>query len=264
MRRRARALVALGVAIAAASAAGLAQQRRIALDALRSGIELAGPDVRALQADDFQNPGMLWVERGAQLWRAAPSAGAKPCAGCHDDAARSMRDVAPRYPKFDATLGRVVNLEARINACRTARQGESAWRDESEALLAASAYVAHQSRGLAKRVSIEGPARATFEAGRALYERRMGQMNLACTQCHDQQWGRRLLAETISQGHSNAYPIYRLEWQTVGSLARRFRSCLSGIRAEMWPYGAEEYLQLELYLAWRGAGLPLETPGVRR
>jgi len=89
-------------------------------------------------------------------------------------------------------------------------------------------------------------------------------MNLACAQCHDANWGRKLAAETISQGHATAYPAYRLEWQTLGSVARRFRSCLSGIRAEMLPYGAQESLDLELYLAWRAAGLAIETPGVRR
>jgi len=73
-------------------------------------------------------------------------------------------------------------------------------------------------------------------------------------------WGKRLLSETISQGQPNAYPAYRLEWQTLGSLERRMRACLSGIRAEMLPYASPEYLDLELYLAWRAQGLPVETP----
>jgi len=89
-------------------------------------------------------------------------------------------------------------------------------------------------------------------------------MNLACAHCHDRNWGRQLLAETISQGHGNAYPAYRLEWQSAGSLQRRMRACYFGLRAEMPPYGAQELLDLELYLAWRASGLPVETPGVRR
>jgi sulfur-oxidizing protein SoxA len=36
------------------------------------------------------------------------------------------------------------------------------------------------------------------------------------------------------------------------------------VRAEIPDYGAQELLELELYLAWRGNGLPVETPGVRR
>jgi L-cysteine S-thiosulfotransferase len=231
----------------------------------RSGITFAGPDVRALQADDFQNPGMLWVERGARLWRDQAGAANSACASCHGDAGTSMRGVATRYPKHDAALGRVVNLEGRINACRVTHQRAKPWTYESDELLASTAYVAHQSRGMPLSIDIEaGAMRALHDRGRALYTMRMGQMNFACTQCHDGLVGRRLLAETISEGHPNAYPIYRLEWQTVGSLQRRLRACLSGIRAEMWPYGADEYLALEVFLAGRARGLAMETPGVRR
>ena len=113
-------------------------------------------------------------------------------------------------------------------------------------------------------VSIDGPARQHFETGEKLYYQRRGQLNLSCAQCHNENWGRKLGPETISQGHPNAYPVYRLEWQTLGSLQRRFRSCLSGIRAEMLPGGSPELVDLELYLAWRANGLAVETPGVRR
>ena len=92
-----------------------------------------------------------------------------------------------------------------------------------------------------------------------LYERRIGQMNLACLYCHEQNAGRRLLAETISQGHSNAYPIYRLEWQALGSLQRRLRACYSGVRAELPAYNAPDLLDLSLFLAWRGEGLAVHV-----
>src|SRR5437588_119667 len=107
-------------------------------------------------------------------------------------------------------------------------------------------------------------AGAAFERGRTFYNSRHGQMNLSCAQCHDGNWGKRLYAETVSQGHGNAFPAYRLEWQTLGSLQRRIRACLFGIRAEMPRPGAPELTDMELYLAWRAQGLPLEAPGVRR
>ena len=135
---------------------------------------------------------------------------------------------------------------------------------ESDDLLSLTAFVAHQSYGMPLAVSIDGPARATFDRGRDFYFQRHGQMNLACTQCHDENWGKRLLGETISQGHGNDFPAYRLEWQALGSLQRRIRACLFGIRAEMPPPGAPELTDLELFLAWRGQGLPIEAPGVRR
>jgi L-cysteine S-thiosulfotransferase len=131
-------------------------------------------------------------------------------------------------------------------------------------LLALTTYVGYQSRGLASRIIIDENNRAQFTRGATLYRQRMGQMNLACTHCHDQSAGKTLLAEKISEGHPNAYPIYRLEWQSVGSLHRRLRSCMVGVRAEPFAAGGEEYLALELYLAWRAGGLAIETPGVRR
>ena len=242
--------------------AAQAQQRALPLDVLRSGIEFAGADVRSMQSDDLANPGFLWVERGEKLWN--ESAGSSSCASCHSDASASMRGVAARYPAFDAASGAVLDLEARINDCRVRRQKQNALARESDDLLGLTAYVALQSKGLATAARIDGPARAAFDRGRAFYSQRHGQMNLSCAQCHDQNWGKRLYAETLSQGHGNAFPAYKLEWQTLGSLQRRIRACLFGIRAEMPPAGAQELTDLELFLAWRAQGLPLEAPGVRR
>jgi sulfur-oxidizing protein SoxA len=244
--------------------AAVAQERPIALSALRSGIEFAGADVRAMQADAAANPGMLWVGRGEVLWNVAAGAAGHTCASCHGDARASMRGVAARYPMADAASGEVMDIEARIAACRITRQRAAPLPRESDDLLALSAFVAWQSRGMPVAVSIDGPARASFERGRAFYAQRHGQMNLACTHCHDRNWGKTLLLETISQGHPNAFPAYRLEWQGAGSLQRRIRACLFGVRAQMPPPGASELTDVELYLGWRAQGLPLEAPGVRR
>lgn len=249
-------------AIFLASLASAAEPQRPT--SLKSGIEFASADIRALQADDFANPGMLWVARGEKLWREPAGKESKSCASCHGDVKAGMRGVATRYPLIDTATARLINLEGRIMQCRERRQQAEPLRYESDELLALTAYVAQQSRGMPVNVTIDWQNRRNFEAGRALYYRRVGQLNLSCAQCHAANWGKQLGPETISQGHGNAYPIYRLEWQTVGSLHRRFRSCLSGVRAEMLPYGAPQYLDLELFLAWRASGLPIETPGVRR
>jgi sulfur-oxidizing protein SoxA len=254
----------LAVIVACCAGTANAQERVLPLSELRSGVTFAGANVRAMQADELANPGMLWVERGEKLWNAQSDGGGKACASCHGAAQTSMHGVAATYPKYDADASAVLDLEARINDCRVRRQQAPALARESEDLLALSAFVAYQSRGVPLAVSIEGPARATFDRGREFYFQRHGQMNLACTQCHDQNWGKRLLGETISQGHPTAFPGYRLEWQTLGSLQRRLRACLFGIRAEMPQPGAPELTDLELYLAWRAQGLPLEAPGVRR
>lgn len=247
----------------AASSIG-AQERAIPLDKLQSGAAFMSADLRAQQADDFANPGMLWVERGAKLWTQAAGAGGKACADCHQDARVSMKGVAARYPARDRESGRLFNTADRILQCRTERQSAARPAWESEELLSLTAFVAHQSRGIPINATIDEPTRPHFEAGRVFFDRRIGQLNISCAHCHDAQWDRTLYAETISQGHPNAYPVYRLDWQTLGSLERRFRACLSGIRAEMLPYGAPAYRDLELYLVWRAQGMRVETPGVRR
>ncbi|MES2565150.1 MAG: sulfur oxidation c-type cytochrome SoxA [Pseudomonadota bacterium] len=231
---------------------------------LKQGSEFTSPENRALQADDFANPGMLWVTRGERLWKQAAGASGKSCASCHDDAAKSMKGVATRYPRVDPGAARLINIAGRINLCRERNQSASPFALESDELLALSTYVTHQSRGLPMNITLDLNNAQGFERGRDRYYRRMGQMNLACAHCHDRNWGRTLLFERISQGHGTGFPAYKQDWQTVGSLERRLRACYSGLRAEMPPYGARELVELELFLAWRANGLEIEAPGVRR
>ncbi|HEX8164538.1 MAG TPA: sulfur oxidation c-type cytochrome SoxA [Beijerinckiaceae bacterium] len=220
-------------------------------------------ETQEMQRDDTANPGMLWVREGEALWNRKAGPSERACADCHGDAKVSMRGVAARYPAFDEEAGRPINLEQRINACRSERQGAKPLPYESQELLAVTAYVAHQSRGL--RIAPPRDERlAPFrERGRALYETRQGQLNLSCALCHDDNSGRRLAAAPIPQAHPTGYPLYRLEWQGLGSLQRRLRNCLVGMRAEAYPYGAPEYVDLELYLAARAADMTIETPAVR-
>lgn len=228
----------------------------------KNGSEFQSADVRALQADDFANPMALWVERGKALW--SREYRGRSCAACHGDAAKSMKGVAARYPKYDAGAGAVIDLGRRLNGCIVGGLGAPKLAPESDDLLGLEAYIALQSRGMPMEVSIEGPAHATWEAGRDLYFKRIGQLGLACTNCHDASWGKTLLAETVSQGQPTGWPAYRLEWQRPGSLQRRLRACFYGVRAAMPAFGSSDLVALELYLAWRARGLPLEAPAVRR
>jgi sulfur-oxidizing protein SoxA len=234
------------------------------LSVVKSGRDFQGANVQQMQADDFANPGMLWVARGEALWSTRAGVAQKSCSDCHGDAAMSMKGVAPRYPAFDTSLNTLLNLEGRINECRRRHQGAEPLAYESDELLGLTTYVANASRGLPLKANIDGPARAWFDKGRALYYQRQGQMNLACNHCHEQNWGRKLLGETVSQGQPNGYPAYRLEWQKSGSLHRRLRACYYGVRAELPAYGSDDLRALELFLAWRAQGLVTETPAVRR
>jgi len=177
------------VLLACWAASAVAQTRAIPATDLRSGLSFGSAELRAMQADDFANPGMLWVERGEKLWQTPAGTAGRTCASCHVDPATSMKGVAARYPALDAKAGRVIDLEGRINACRTSRQQAPSLAAESEDLLALTAFIAYHSRGLPLSVAIGEGARTTFEQGRDLYYVRHGQMNLSCADCHERTGG---------------------------------------------------------------------------
>jgi sulfur-oxidizing protein SoxA len=235
----------------------------IPLPERRSGYEFMSRETRAMQDDDTGNPGTLWMLDGEALWKRKAGTADRACSDCHGDARESMKAVAARYPAFDPALRRPVNLEQRINTCRVGRQKAPALAYESKDLLALTAYVARQSRGLPIAIAIDARTRPFLEAGREAFFRRQGQLNLGCAQCHDGHWSGKLAGTPITQAHPTGYPLYRLEWQGLGSLERRLRGCLAGLRAESYPYGAPELVDLELYLMWRANGMKIETPAVR-
>jgi sulfur-oxidizing protein SoxA len=229
----------------------------------RSGLLDMRPEAQAMQRDDSMNPGMLWVLDGEALWQRKPSTGAQACADCHGDAAASMRGVAARYPAWDEARNEPIDLAGRIMQCRESRQNAPSLTRESHDLLALSSFIAHQSRGLPIAPPEDAGMRATRAIGQSLYKTRLGQLDLSCAQCHDDLAGRRLAGSTIPQGHPTGYPIYRLEWQALGSLQRRLRGCMTGVRAEPFAYGSAEFIAIEAYLMERARGMALETPAIR-
>jgi sulfur-oxidizing protein SoxA len=232
-----------------------------AVDKRRSGYQDMGEALQKMQDDDTANPGMLFVQLGEQLWAKPAGAANKSCADCH--AAGSMKGVAARYPAIAKATDQPVDLEGRINLCRTVHQQAEPFALENRELLSLEAYVAHQSRGQ-PIAPPDDPRLGPFRAqGAEIYRRRQGQLNLSCAICHDDNAGKKLAGVTIPEAHPTGYPIYRLEWQSLGSLKRRLRNCLVGNRAEAYAYDAPEYVALEIYLMDRAKGMVLEAPGVR-
>jgi L-cysteine S-thiosulfotransferase len=261
--RSARKIAVAALLIAAGSAVSALSATEIPPAQHRSGYSFMSPDTQAIQDDDTANPGVLSVLDGETLWKSKTGAAAKACADCHDDARSSMHGVAARYPAFDQALGRPVDLEQRVNLCRVRHQQATPLPYESRDLLALTTFVAQQSRGVAIETGADPQLKPFVARGHDLFMQRQGQLNLGCTNCHDDNWDKRLAGSAITQAQPTGYPLYRLEWQSVGSLQRRLRSCISGIRAQPYDYGAPELVDLELYLMSRARGMTIETPAVR-
>jgi L-cysteine S-thiosulfotransferase len=254
-----RVIAATFICVVATGAAGVAQNA----DSRRSGFDFMSRESQAMQKDDTANPGMLSMLDGEALWNARAGRAGKSCADCHGDAATSMKGVAARYPAFSAEHRRPLDLQGRVNACRETRQQASPFAWEGKELLALAVYIGNQSRGMPITPPDDPQLEPFRKRGEALYNQRLGQLNFSCANCHDDNAGQKLASAVIPQAHPTGYPIYRLEWQGLGSLQRRLRGCFTGVRAEPYAYGAEEYVELELFLMSRAKGMEVETPAIR-
>jgi L-cysteine S-thiosulfotransferase len=258
---------------AALGASGIAAQERKSypprdsdnpLNELISGYEFSPIKIRSDQDDDFDNPGFAWISRGETLWSEVDGTAGKSCASCHNNPGETMRGAGNSYPKLQEAAKGVINLEQRINLCRQTNMKAQVWPYGSDALLGMTAYIKLQARTVPVDVKTDGPAKPVFEQGKTLYNTRMGQLGMSCAHCHNDHYGDNYRAEVLSQGHSNGFPAYQTKTRTFISLHQRLRNCMRDMRAEPFEVGSPELVALELYLAWRGKGLPVETPAVRR
>lgn len=234
------------------------------LSEIISGYEFRGESIRQMQDDDFENPGYLLMEEGADLWASADGSEGKSCADCHGDV-ENMVGVGSTYPKMmgEGENRTLRNIENQINTCRTDQMGAEAWRYDSDELLGMTVLVRNQDNGEPVNVAIDGDAADWFSRGEELYYSRVGQLDMSCAHCHEDNYGMYIRADHLSQGQINGFPTYRLKWSGVGSTHRRFSGCIKNIRGVPYAKGSDEFLALELYLSWRGQGLPVETPAVR-
>jgi sulfur-oxidizing protein SoxA len=235
------------------------------LDEVLSGWLYRTDETRMLETDTFENPGMLEVDDGADLWNTVDGSAGKSCASCHGDAEESMAGVGASYPKWDEASNRPINVELQINKCRTEEMGAEAYKFDAPEQKALTAYVKHQSLGTPMAINLaEGHMQSWWDRGNELYYTRTGQLNLSCASCHEQNNGNYIRADHLSQGNVNGFPTYRLKQAKLISLHNRFRGCIRDTRAEFPAAFSDELMALEVYVTWRGTGLSVETPAVRQ
>ncbi len=229
-----------------------------------SGQAFLSPSLKAIQNDPSTNPVSLWLEQGRALW--AGRAGQASCTQCHGDI-QKMRPSATHFPKWSVSQQKLINLEDQILTCseRTPRPLKGL---ENADVLALSALLHQTSAGLSFQMAPKDEEKERWQLelneGAKLFTMRMGRMNLACTHCHDLNIGKTMRADVISPGHPTGFPIFKLSWQSMGSIDRRLRACYSGVQAEVPAPGSPELRQLELFLKSRAQGMPIEEPSLRR
>jgi L-cysteine S-thiosulfotransferase len=233
------------------------------LTEIYSGWVFRTDETQALQMDDFDNPGMVFVDLGMDQWNAVEGSEGKSCASCHEDVETSMKGVRAVYPKWNETAGEVRTLAHQINDCRENQMGADKWKYDGGDMANMEALISVQSRGMPVNVAIDGPVQAAWEAGKEIYYTRFGQLELSCANCHEENYGNMIRADHLSQGQINGFPVYRLKNAKLNTSHARFKGCIRDTRAETFKPGSPEFVALELYVASRGNGLSVEGPSVR-
>ena len=232
------------------------------MDEVISGWHFRGDETRLMQADDFDNPGMIFVEQARDAWNEVEGTEAKSCASCHNEP-ESLAGVRAVYPKWNEEAGEVRTLEMQVNDCRVNQMGAEELKYTSVPMQSMVSLISSVSRGMPVNVAIDGPAQETWEKGKEIYYTRFGQLELACANCHEDNYGNMIRADHLSQGQINGFPVYRLKNTKLNAAHDRFKGCIRDTRAETFAPGSPEFVALELYVASRGNGLSVEGPSVR-
>ncbi len=232
------------------------------LSTIYSGWRFRTPETQALEMDDFDNPGMIFVDQAMDTYAEVDGEAGESCASCHGDVA-SFEGLRTRMPKVNAE-GELWSMEDYINDCRTNRMKAEPWKWSGAEMQGMVALIAHQSRGMPMDVAIDGPAEPYWQKGKEIYYTRFGQLELSCANCHEDNYGNMIRADHLSQGQINGFPTYRLKQAKLISQHNRFKGCIRDTRAETFAEGSDEFRALELYVASRGNGLSVETPAVRQ
>jgi len=180
-----------------------------------------------------------------------------------EDGFLRSRGLRAELPNWNEEKGEVYTAEMYVNDCVTERMGLEAWGWNSQGMRNMTALIASVSRGLPINVATDGPAAEMWEKGKEIYYTRFGQLELACANCHEDNYGMMIRADHLSQGQTNGFPVYRLKQANLVSVQNRFRGCVRDTRAHTFDIGSDEFIALELYVASRGNGLMVEGPSVR-
>ena len=214
--------------------------------------------------DPIENPGMWAVDKAQELWKQAGAAD-KSCNSCHRDANAEFKTWAASMPKWEPRLSKVLGVEEFVTRHAKATTGAN-WLMETEENRAISVYLHNLANGAPIAIDTKSAAsKAAIKRGKALSERKLGELNFACTDCHGKSANHWIRGQWLGEpkGQYDHFPTWRTSLLTIWDIRQRFQWCQVNIRADELPPDAKEYGDLELYLASQNEGLKLSVPGIR-
>lgn len=212
------------------------------------------------------HPGHMAVDEGEAMVKKL--AGRDPAfLTCLGEGSTDLKGKAAAYPKHDATLGRIVSVESRIEYCAKNVLNEEI-KLGTPPNNKISVYFRSLSSGAPIRVDLSDPkVMEAFRRGEKLYNTKIGQLNFACASCHSPGsiMGHKLRGEipTSSFGDMAHYPTYRTTVNMLESVHERFMRCQTQMRAVPAKPGDPVYFDLEVFMTVMSNGYPVSVPSAR-
>ena len=231
------------------------------VDTIYSGWTFRTDETQALQMDDFDNPAFVFIDQAIDTFNTVDGSAGKACVSCHESP-EVFKGLRASMPRVNGS-GELETIPELVNNCRTERMGAEKWKWSGGKMAGMVGLIGLQSRGMTVDVAINGPASSMWEKGKELYYQRVGQLDMSCSNCHEDNYGNMIRADHLSQGQINGFPTYRLKNAKLNTIHGRFKGCMKNISATTFKEGSEEFKALELYVASRANGLSVETPSVR-
>ena len=216
--------------------------------------------------DPTENPAMFGLDRGREAFKRAGANG-KSCASCHAAPETAFKTWAARMPRYEPRLNKILGVEEFITRHARATTGGEVLM-QSDDNIGLSIYLHNIANGtpIDPDMSSAGAKQAAMR-GQELMRRKVGQLNMACIDCHTKErhafkWARgQYLVEF--KGTVAHFPTWRTSRGDTWDIRKRFQWCNVSVRANELPPDAKEYGDIEMALAALNKGAKINAPGIR-
>ncbi len=176
------------------------------------------------------------------------------------------------FPRFVKAANKVVTLSQSLQMAMLDR-GQAVAKLESKEMVKMSAYV--KSLANDQKINIDVKANKQMQEmvalGQKIFEERRGGRGLSCNSCHSPDIvGSRLRMQALPDLGSKetasaaTWPAYRMTQSAMVTLDKRMQQCMKNALLAELPLGSKEMVGLEVYVAHKAKGNPMQIPGLKR
>ena len=216
--------------------------------------------------DPFLNEAMAAVDQGKELF-SKEGARKKSCTTCHTSPEQAFKTWAASMPRHEPRLNKVIGVEEFVTRHARATTGEE-YLLQSKDNLALSIYLRYLANDQPINVDTESVEhKQAIKRGTELLNRKIGQLHMACVDCHTSERGalKWVRGQWLGEfrGQIDHFPTWRTSRSEIWDITKRFQWCNVSVRANELQAGAPEYGDLELTISALNNGMKLSVPGIR-